>query len=201
MPYSLPELPYPYDALEPHLDSQTLEIHHRKHHQTYVDKLNEALATAPEMSKEPIESLLMNLEAVPEAIRVAVRNVGGGHANHSFFWTIMAPKADPEPTGDLASALTGAFGSVAEFKITLTKAATTVFGSGWAWLVKNQAGDLSVMTTQNQGSPLSVGLTPLLAIDVWEHAYYLKYQNKRADYITAWWNVVNWSKVAEIYTK
>lgn len=201
MPYKLPELPYPYAALEPHLDAQTMEIHHRKHHQTYVDKLNESLATAPEKSEEPIESLLMNLETVPEAIRVAVRNFGGGHANHSFFWTIMAPHAAPDPTGDFASALTQAFGSVAEFKTTLTKAAMTVFGSGWAWLVKNQAEELSVMTTQNQGSPLSVGLTPLLTIDVWEHAYYLKFQNKRADYITAWWNVVNWEAVAENFAK
>lgn len=185
--YTLPQLPYPYDALEPHIDARTMEIHHTKHHQGYVDNLNKALADYPELQNKSVEDLLKDLNAVPEAIRTAVRNHGGGHANHSLFWQLMKPRGGGEPND-----------KVAKFKDALTQAGMTRFGSGWAWLVKDAAGKLKVMSTANQDSPLSEGLMPILGVDVWEHAYYLKYQNRRADYLAAWWNVVNWDKVAEI---
>jgi Fe-Mn family superoxide dismutase len=198
MPHTLPELPYAYDALEPYIDAQTMEIHHTKHHQTYVTKLNEALEKAPELAEKPLGELLMNLDAVPEAIRTAVRNMGGGHMNHSMFWMMMAPKAGGEPTGALADAITKDLGGFTQFTEAFTKAATTVFGSGWAWLVKDGE-TLKVVTTPNQDSPVMNNQRPLLGLDVWEHAYYLKYQNKRPDYITAWWSVVNWDQVAANY--
>lgn len=195
MPHTLPTLPYAYDALEPYIDAKTMEIHHTKHHQTYVTKLNEALEKAPDLAEKPLEDLLANLDAVPEAIRTAVRNMGGGHLNHSMFWLMMAPNAGGEPTGALADAITKDFGGFVAFTEAFNKAAAGVFGSGWAWLVKD-GGSLKVVSTPNQDNPISQGLTPILCLDVWEHAYYLKYQNKRPDYVTAWWNVVNWEQVA-----
>jgi Fe-Mn family superoxide dismutase len=196
MPFTLPELPYAYDALEPHIDARTMELHHSKHHQTYVDKLNAAVEKHPELFEKNIEDILRGLDSVPEDIRTAVRNHGGGHANHSLFWQIMAPNAGGEPTGDLAQAISSAFGDFATFQQKLTEAAIGQFGSGWGWLVKT--GDsLEIMATANQDSPLSHGKTPLLGVDVWEHAYYLTYQQKRADYVVAWWNVVNWEEVAK----
>lgn len=198
MPFELPELPYAYDALEPHLDARTMEIHHTKHHQTYIDKLNAALEGQDELADEPIEAILADLEAVPEKIRTAVRNHGGGHANHSLFWTVMSPDGGGEPSGDLAQAITSAFSNFAAFQKQFADAAATQFGSGWAWLVVER-GALKIVTTANQDTPISTGLMPILGLDVWEHAYYLKYQNKRPDYIAAWWNVVNWDEVAERY--
>lgn len=199
MPFELPELPYSYDALEPHIDARTMEIHHTKHHQTYVDKLNAALEGQDELSEQPIEAILADLDSVPEKIRTAVRNHGGGHANHTLFWQIIAPAAGGEPKGELAKAITKAFKSFADFQKEFTIAAGSHFGSGWAWLVIDR-GKLKIVTTSNQDTPLSSGQMPLLGLDVWEHAYYLKYQNKRPDYITAWWNVVNWNQVAENFT-
>lgn len=195
MKYELPKLPYAYDALEPYIDAKTMEIHHTKHHQTYVTKLNEALAKYPEVAERPLEELLRLLNTVPEDIRTAVRNHGGGHMNHSFFWTIMGPKTGGEPDGKIAAAIKDTFGDVARFKDEFAKAAAGVFGSGWAWLVRDKSGALMITTTPNQDSPLIKGDTPILGLDVWEHAYYLKYQNKRPDYIEAWWHVVNWSAV------
>jgi len=198
MPFEIPQLPYSYDALEPHIDAKTMEIHHSKHHQTYIDKLNAALEGQEELAEEPIEVILMDLNAVPGKIRTPVRNHGGGHANHSLFWTIMSPDGGGEPSGELKKAIDSAFKDFASFQKQFADAAAGQFGSGWAWLVVN--GDkLEIMATPNQDSPLSSGKTPLLGVDVWEHAYYLKYQNKRPDYITAWWNVVNWDQVAENY--
>jgi superoxide dismutase, Fe-Mn family len=194
MPYELPKLPYAYDALEPYIDAKTMEIHHTKHHQTYVTKLNEALAKHPEVADKPLEELLRSLDAVPEDIRMAVRNHGGGHFNHSFFWTVMGPNAGGEPTGKIGKAVAGAFGSFATFKEGFAKAATGVFGSGWAWLVLDENGKLSIISTPNQDSPISKNQRPILALDVWEHAYYLKYQNRRPDYVDAWWSVVNWEE-------
>ncbi len=202
MKYELPQLPYAYDALEPYIDAKTMEIHHTKHHQAYINNLNAALEKHPELAEKPLETLLADLAAVPEDIRTAVRNHGGGHANHSFFWTIMGPEATdggPQPDGAVGAAIEGAFGSFASFKETFTKAASGVFGSGWAWLVIGKDGKLSVSSTSNQDSPLSFGQKPILGLDVWEHAYYLKYQNKRPDYIGAWWSVVNWKSVEEKY--
>jgi Fe-Mn family superoxide dismutase len=196
MAHELPKLPYPYDALEPHIDARTMEIHHTKHHQGYVTNLNAALDKAPELKSKSLEDLLRGINAVPEAIRTAVRNHGGGHANHSLFWQVMKPKGGGSPGGKLASAVTAAFGEFAKFKEAFTGAATTRFGSGWAWLVV-QGGKLEVVSTANQDSPYMDGKTPVLGLDVWEHAYYLKYQNRRADYITAWWNLVNWDEVAK----
>ncbi len=204
MKYELPQLPYAYDALEPYIDAKTMELHHTKHHQTYVTKLNEALDKHPEIAEAPLASLLANLPKVPEDIRMAVRNHGGGHLNHSFFWTIMARAGDGgggEPSGKIADAIAATFGDFARFKDAFTKAAAGVFGSGWAWLARNSDGKILVMTTPNQDSPLMVGATPILGLDVWEHAYYLKYQNKRPDYIDAWWNVVNWRGVDEAFSK
>jgi len=194
MKYELPKLPYAYDALEPYIDAKTMEIHHTKHHQTYVAKLNEALAKHPEIAEIPLEKLLADLNAVPEDIRTAVRNHGGGHSNHSFFWTIMGPKAGGVPDGKIGEAIAKSFGDFGKFKEQFTAAAAGVFGSGWAWVV-NDNGKLAIMTTPNQDSPLTKGQQPVLGLDVWEHAYYLKYQNKRPDYIEAWWNVIKWDEV------
>lgn len=194
MPYELPPLPYAHNALEPFIDEQTMQIHHGKHHQTYVTNVNAALEKHPELQGKPIEQLIADLNAIPEDIRTAVRNNGGGHANHSLFWQVMGPNAGGAPTGRVAEAIDAKFGSFDAFKEAFAKAATTRFGSGWAWLIK--AGDgVDIVSTPNQDSPLMEGKTPILGIDVWEHAYYLKYQNKRPDYITAWWNVVNWDAV------
>ena len=196
MAYSLPPLPYPTDALEPHIDKQTMEIHHGKHHQAYINNLNAALEAHPDLQAKSVEDLIKDLNALPEAIRTAVRNNGGGHANHSLFWTLMAPNAGGAPTGKAADAINGAFGSFDAFKEQFAKAATTRFGSGWAWLVSS-SGKLAIESTANQDSPIMEGKKPILGLDVWEHAYYLKYQNRRPDYIGAFWNVVNWAKVTE----
>jgi Fe-Mn family superoxide dismutase len=196
MAHELPKLPYAYDALEPHIDARTMEIHHTRHHQTYVNGLNTALEKAPDLQKKPVEELLKSINTVPEAIRTAVRNHGGGHANHSMFWQIMGPGKGGAPTGKLGDAITSTFGGFDKFKEQFTAAATTRFGSGWAWLVST-GGKLEITSTANQDSPLMDGKTPLMGLDVWEHAYYLKYQNKRPDYITAWWNLVDWEAVAK----
>jgi Fe-Mn family superoxide dismutase len=200
MKYELPKLPYAYDALEPYIDARTMEIHYAKHHQAYVNKLNEALDKHPEIADKPLDELLANLDAVPEDIRTAVRNHGGGHTNHSFFWTVMGAQGagvGKEPEGKIADEIVATFGDVTKFKEEFAKAAAGVFGSGWAWLVIDADGKLAVTSTSNQDSPLTKHQKPLLCLDVWEHAYYLKYQNKRPDYIDAWWNVVNWSAVNE----
>jgi Fe-Mn family superoxide dismutase len=195
MAYVLPDLPYPFDALEPHIDAQTMEIHHDKHHGTYVTNVNNALEGS-ELADLPIEELLQQLDRVPEDKRTAVRNNGGGHYNHSLFWTSMSPDGGGEPGGDLAGAIDSAFGSFSDFQSQLKAAGLGRFGSGWAWLIHDGSG-LAILSTANQDNPISDGKTPLLGVDVWEHAYYLRYQNRRPDYIDAWWNVVNWSKVAE----
>jgi Fe-Mn family superoxide dismutase len=200
MAYELPPLPYATDALEPHIDARTMEIHHGKHHQTYITNANNVLANHPDLAAHSVEDLLKNFNSVPEAARTALRNNAGGHANHSLFWQIMGPNAGGEPTGDLAAAIDAKFGSLSDFKTQFKQAATTRFGSGWAWLVVNASGDLEIISTANQDSPLMDGQTPILGLDVWEHAYYLNYQNRRPDYVDAWWNVVNWNKVAELYT-
>lgn len=194
MAHALLPLPYAFDALEPHIDAKTMEIHYTKHHQTYVDKLNEALAKHPELEGKTVEELVADLEMIPEDIRTAVRNHGGGHLNHMLFWQTLAPNAGGEPNGTLKEAIDAAFGSFAEFQEKFTAAALGRFGSGWAWLVSD-GGTLGVVATANQDSPLTDGKTPLLGVDVWEHAYYLKYQNKRADYVKAFWNVINWKEV------
>ena len=198
MPYELPALPYAHNALEPSIDEQTMQIHHGKHHQTYVNNLNAALEKHPQLQGKPIELLIADLNAIPEDIRTAVRNNGGGHANHAFFWTVMAPNAGGPPTGAIAEAIDAKFGSFDAFKEAFAKAATGRFGSGWAWLVKSGNG-VDVTSTANQDSPLMEGKTPLLGLDVWEHAYYLKYQNTRPDYIAAFWNVVNWDAVNKAF--
>jgi superoxide dismutase, Fe-Mn family len=195
MPYTLPPLPYSNHALEPHIDARTMEIHHDKHHQAYINNVNAALEGNPLLDL-PVEELITKLDQVPEDKRMAVRNNGGGHANHSLFWTIMAPNAGGEPTGALAEAIKTDLGGFAKFKEDFSKAATTRFGSGWAWLSVTKAGKLVVESTPNQDSPLMAGNTPILGIDVWEHAYYLNYQNKRPDYITAFYNVINWAEVS-----
>ena len=198
MAFELPKLPYAEDALEPHIDKETMNIHHTRHHNTYVTNLNNALAGNEELLSKSVEEVISNLDAVPEAARTAVRNNGGGHANHSLFWQILSPNGGGAPTGELADAITSKFGSFDNFKEEFAKAATTRFGSGWAWLsVKN--GELEVSSTPNQDSPLMEGKTPILGLDVWEHAYYLKYQNKRPDYISSFWNVVNWNEVSKRY--
>ncbi|QIA26241.1 superoxide dismutase [Thermaerobacter sp. PB12/4term] len=199
MAYQLPPLPYDYNALEPHIDEQTMRIHHDRHHATYVNNVNAALEKYPELQDKPIDELLRQIDQVPEDIRTAVRNNGGGHANHSLFWEIMSPNGGGQPTGALAEAINKAFGSFDAFKDQFTKTATTHFGSGWAWLVVDEKGDLQVYSLPNQDSPYMKGHTPILGLDVWEHAYYLKYQNKRPDYVAAWWNVVNWDEVARRY--
>jgi len=199
-PFTLPGLPYAFDALEPHIDARTMEIHHDRHHKTYVDNLNKAIADAPELAKKSVEDLLKDLNSVPEKIRTAVRNSGGGHFNHSLFWQMMKKGGGGEPKSELAKAIDKSFGNFADFKTKFNEAATKVFGSGWAWLVRDGQ-DLKIESAPNQDTPLTAGKTPILGLDVWEHAYYLKYQNKRADYIAAWWNVVNWDFVAERYAK
>ncbi len=199
--YTLPQLPYAYNALEPYIDAQTMELHHSKHHQKYIDELNTALKEYPDLQKKSLEELLRNLESVPEAIRATVRNNGGGHYNHSFFWLIMAPKAGGAPVGKVKELIERDFGSFDKFKEQFNQAARTRFGSGWAWLSLNKDGKLVVTSTQNQDTPLADKLIPLLGLDVWEHAYYLKYNNRRPDYINAWWNVVNWKQVEDNYQK
>lgn len=196
--YELPALPYAYNALEPYIDEQTMIIHHDRHHATYVNNLNAALEGHEELSNQSVEELIANLDKVPESIRTAVRNNGGGHANHTLFWNILAPNAGGEPTGEVGEAIKAKFGSYENFKDEFSKAAATRFGSGWAWLVVDN-GELAITSTPNQDSPLSEGKTPILALDVWEHAYYLKYQNKRPDYINAFFNVINWDEVNRLY--
>ncbi|WP_151738030.1 superoxide dismutase ['Paenibacillus yunnanensis' Narsing Rao et al. 2020] len=198
MAFQLPALPYPNNALEPHIDALTMEIHHDRHHNTYVTNLNAALEKAPELQDKSIEELLSDLNAVPEAIRTAVRNNGGGHANHTLFWEVIGPNGGGAPTGALAAAIDSELGGFDKFKADFTAAATTRFGSGWAWLVVKD-GKLAITSTPNQDSPISEGATPLLGLDVWEHAYYLNYQNKRPAYIEAFWNVVNWEEVGKRY--
>jgi Fe-Mn family superoxide dismutase len=195
-PFTLPPLPYSFDALEPHIDAQTMQIHHDKHHAAYVTNLNKAVADFPDLGKKPVEDLLKDLNAVPEKIRAAARNQGGGHYNHSLFWQMMKKNGGGEPAGELSKAMDKSFGGFAAFKDQFTKAAAGQFGSGWAWLVLD-GGDLKIEADPNQDSPLSAGKLPLLGLDVWEHAYYLKYQNRRADYIAAWFNVINWDFVAQ----
>ncbi len=200
-PFKVPDLGYAFSALEPHIDAQTMEIHHDKHHGAYVTNLNAALEKAPQHQKSEVEDLLRNLSSLPQEIQTAVRNNAGGHLNHSLFWVWMTPGGSKEPKGKLLEAMTGEFSSVDKFKETLTQAGMTRFGSGWGWLVMDGSGKLKVYSTANQDSPVMEGLTPVLGVDVWEHAYYLKYQNRRADYLKAWWNVVNWEKVAETFEK
>jgi len=197
-PYSLPALPFDFAALEPHIDAQTMQIHHGKHHQAYVNNLNAALEKAPEFQPTPLSEILVNLNRMPEAIRTAVRNNGGGHWNHTAFWRLMAPKAGGEPKGALAQAIATSFGDFAKFKEQFSAAAMGRFGSGWAWLVA-QGDRLAIVSTPNQDNPLMDGKQAILGLDVWEHAYYLKYQNRRADYVAAWWNVVNWEQVEKNY--
>lgn len=199
MAYTLPDLPYPEDALEPHIDARTMNIHRTKHHQAYINNVNAALEKYPDLAAKSVEDLIRGLSLVPEEIRTVVRNNGGGHANHSLFWTIMKPNGGGEPTGALATAINAAFGSFSAFKEQFTKAATTRFGSGWAWLSVDGSGSLMVESTANQDSPLTDGHTPILGLDVWEHAYYLNYQNRRPDYIAAFFNVINWDEVARRY--
>ena len=194
MAYELPKLPYAYDALEPHIDARTMEIHHTKHHQAYITKVNEAIAGTPH-EKKSVEDLISDLSALPEDKRTVVRNNGGGHANHSLFWTIMKPGGGGKPTGDVAKAIDAELGGFDPFKEKFAAAATTRFGSGWAWLSLDKSGKLIVESTPNQDNPLMEGRKPILGLDVWEHAYYLKYQNRRPDYIAAFWNVVNWDEV------
>ncbi|USG64753.1 superoxide dismutase [Brevibacillus ruminantium] len=198
MAHQLPELPYAHNALEPHIDTQTMEIHHGRHHATYVNNLNAALEAHADLQSKSVEELISNLDALPEGIRTAVRNNGGGHANHTLFWEILSPNGGGEPTGALADAINSAFGSFDNFKAEFAKAATTRFGSGWAWLIVD-GGKVAITSTPNQDSPIMEGKTPILGLDVWEHAYYLKYQNKRPDYIGAFWNVVNWDEVSKRY--
>lgn len=195
MPFTLPDLPYPHNALEPHIDTRTMEIHHGKHHKAYIDNANAALEKHPALAGKSVEDLLRDLNAVPEDIRTAIRNNAGGHANHSLFWTVMQPKGGGAPSGDLAAAIEQAFGGFDAFRAQFETAAKTRFGSGWAWLSVKKDGTLAVSSTANQDSPLSEGMMPILGLDVWEHAYYLNYQNRRPDYVAAFWNVVNWGEV------
>jgi Fe-Mn family superoxide dismutase len=202
MPHTLPALPYDFAALEPHIDAQTMQIHHGKHHQAYVNNLNAALDKHPDLHKKNLEDLLRGINTIPEDIRTAVRNNGGGHHNHSLFWTVMAPAGKGgggEPTGKLADAVTKTLGGFAKLKEQMAAAAVGRFGSGWAWLLA-AGGKLEVISTPNQDSPVMEGKTPILGLDVWEHAYYLKYQNRRPDYVSAWWNVVNWAEVGRRFT-
>ena len=201
MAFTLPDLPYPHDALEPHIDTRTMQIHHGKHHQGYTNKLNAALEGHDALQGKPVEDLLRAIDTVPEAIRGAVRNNGGGYANHSLFWSVMAPDGGGDPSGDLAEAIDEAFGSLEAFKTQFAAAAGSRFGSGWAWLAVDGEGGLHVYSTANQDSPYMQGHTPILGLDVWEHAYYLNYQNRRPDYVGAWWNVVNWDAVAKKYLR
>jgi Fe-Mn family superoxide dismutase len=194
MAFTLPALPYDFTALEPHIDAKTMEIHHGKHHQTYVNNLNAAIEKAPELASKSLDDLMRNVNKLPEAVRTAIRNNGGGHWNHSMFWQIMAPKAGGEPSGNLGSAIKSAFGDFAKFREQFSAAGVGRFGSGWAWLI-NTGGKLSITSTPNQDNPLMEGQKAIMGLDVWEHAYYLKYQNRRPDYIQAWWNVVNWKEI------
>jgi Fe-Mn family superoxide dismutase len=196
MAYQVPPLPYAFDALEPYIDAKTMEIHHDKHHGAYVTNLNKALESQPDLAALPVEQLIAQLDKVPENIRTAVRNNGGGHANHSLFWKIMKKGGGGDPKGDIATAINGAFGSFADFKTKFNQAATTRFGSGWAWLMSKD-GKLVIESMPNQDNPLMSGAKPIMGLDVWEHAYYLKYQNRRPEYIEAWWNVVNWDAISE----
>ncbi|MBL1224748.1 superoxide dismutase [Enterococcus sp. BWR-S5] len=200
MTYTLPDLPYAYDALEPYIDSETMHLHHDKHHNTYVTNLNAAIEKHPELGEKSVEDLISDMDSIPEDIRTAVRNNGGGHANHTFFWGVMGPNAGGEPTGEIKAAIDEAFGSFDNMKEEFKTAATGRFGSGWAWLVVNN-GKLEITSTANQDSPLMEGKKPVLGLDVWEHAYYLKYKNVRPDYISAFWNVVNWDVVNEYFAK
>ncbi|OEG04128.1 superoxide dismutase [Aeromonas caviae] len=199
MSHTLPALPYAYDALEPHIDALTMEIHHSRHHQSYVTNLNAALADLPELAALPLEALLARIDSLPAQVQGAVRNHGGGHANHSLFWQVMSPQGGGEPDGELAAAILRDLGGLEAFKQAFTQAALSRFGSGWAWLVVDGRGKLQVVSSANQDSPLMEGLTPILGLDVWEHAYYLKYQNKRPDYIAAFYNVIDWDEVARRY--
>jgi Fe-Mn family superoxide dismutase len=200
MPFTLPALPYPYEALEPHIDTRTMEIHHQKHHKAYVDNLNKALESAPELASLDIATLMRDINKVPAAIKQAVINNGGGHANHTFFWEIMGPGGGGEPTGQVAEAIKAAFGDFSKFKDTVKNNGLTQFGSGWSWIVLNPgSGKLEAIKKPNQDSPLMDGLVPVLGVDVWEHAYYLKYQNLRASYLDAWWGTINWKAVEEKY--
>lgn len=199
MSHTLPALPYAYDALEPHIDAKTMEIHHSRHHQTYINNLNAALADLPELAALPLEALLARIDSLPAQVQGAVRNHGGGHANHSLFWQVMSPQGGGEPDGELAAAILRDLGGLEAFKQAFTQAALSRFGSGWAWLVVDGRGKLQVVSSANQDSPLMEGLTPILGLDVWEHAYYLKYQNKRPDYIAAFYNVIDWDEVARRY--
>jgi Fe-Mn family superoxide dismutase len=198
MAFTLPPLPYDFNALDPHIDAKTMEIHHGKHHQTYVNKLNAAIEKAPELASRSLDDLMRNVNSLPEAVRTPIRNNGGGHWNHSMFWQIMAPKAGGEPGGNLGAAIKSAFGDFAKFREQFSAAGVGRFGSGWAWLI-NSGGKLSITSTPNQDNPLMEGQKAIVGLDVWEHAYYLKYQNRRPDYITAWWNVVNWKEVEKRY--
>ncbi len=201
MAFTLPPLPYPADALEPSIDKMTMEIHHDRHHKAYVDNLNKALESAPDLQNKSIDDLLRGIKSVPANIQTAVRNNGGGHANHTMFWEIMGPKAGGAPSGDLAQAIDSTFGGFDAFKGKIKENALGQFGSGWSWLVIGGDGKLQAVKTANQDSPLMDAQTPILGVDVWEHAYYLKYQNKRADYVEAWWNVVNWNAVGQRFAK
>ena len=198
MAFTLPPLPYDFAALEPHIDARTMEIHHGKHHQTYVNNLNAAIEKAPELAKKSLDDLLKSVNTLPEAVRAPIRNNGGGHWNHSMFWQIMAAKAGGEPGGKLGQAITSTFGDFAKFREQFSAAGVGRFGSGWAWLI-NTGGKLSITSTPNQDNPLMEGQKAIMGLDVWEHAYYLKYQNRRPDYIQAWWNVVNWKEVEKRY--
>lgn len=200
MAFTLPPLPYDFAALEPHIDAKTMEIHHGKHHQTYVNNLNAAIEKAPELAGKSLDDLMRSVNTVPESVRTAVRNNGGGHWNHSMFWQLMAPKAGGEPGGNLGNAIRTAFGDFAKFREQFSAAGVGRFGSGWAWLINN-GGKLSIISTPNQDNPLMEGQRAVLGLDVWEHAYYLKYQNRRPDYIAAWWNVVNWKEVEKRFSQ
>ncbi|RST73826.1 superoxide dismutase [Siminovitchia acidinfaciens] len=200
MAYELPQLPYEYDALEPHIDKETMNIHHTKHHNTYVTNLNNAVAGNSELEGKSVEELIADLDSVPESIRTAVRNNGGGHANHSLFWKLLSPQGGGEPSGDLKDAIESKFGSFDKFKEQFEAAGAGRFGSGWAWLIVDN-GELAITSTPNQDSPVMEGKKPILGLDVWEHAYYLKYQNRRPDYMKAFWNVVNWNEVQKLYNE
>ena len=199
MAFTLPPLPYDFTALEPHIDAKTMEIHHGKHHQTYVNNLNAAIEKAPELASKSLEDLMRGVTSLPEAVRTPIRNNGGGHWNHSMFWQIMAPKAGGEPGGALGAAIKSAFGDFAKFREQFSAAGVGRFGSGWAWLI-NSGGKLSITSTPNQDNPLMEGQKAIMGLDVWEHAYYLKYQNRRPDYINAWWNVVNWKEIEKRFS-
>ncbi|MEO6893221.1 MAG: superoxide dismutase [Ktedonobacteraceae bacterium] len=201
MAFELPPLPYGYDALEPYIDAQTMQLHHDKHHAAYVNNLNAAVQNNTQFSSASVEDIVKRINEVPENVRTAVRNNGGGHVNHSMFWQIMKPNGGGEPTGELASAISQVFGSFDAFKTAFNDAGTKRFGSGWAWLVLDKSGKLQVTSTANQDSPFMEGLYPVMGNDVWEHAYYLKYQNRRPEYLAAWWNVVNWDEVARRYSQ